>query len=51
MIEKGYLLRYINITIAHTNLFYLKQKFSHLVFLVEMVETKPEESECLYSQG
>ena len=45
---KKYLLHHINITIAHTNLILLKQEFSHVVFLVERVETKPGESECLY---
>ena len=32
---KSYLLRHINITIAHKNLSLLKQVFSHVVFLVE----------------
>ena len=48
---KSYLLSHIKVTIAHTNLILLKQEFSHVVFLVERVETKDEGLECLYSQG
>ena len=50
MIEKSYLLCHINITIAHKNFLLMKQEFSHVAFLQHRVETKPGESECLYSQ-
>ena len=48
---KSYLLRHINIIIAHKNLILLKQDFSHVAFLQHRVKTKPGESECLYSHG
>ena len=47
---KSYLLRHINIIIAHRNLILLKD-LSHVAFLQHRVKTKPGESECLYSQG
>ena len=48
---KSYLLRHINIIIAHKNLILLKQDFNHVAFLQHRVKTKPGESECLDSQG
>ena len=50
MIEKSYLLRHINMAIAHKNLLLLKQEFCHIAFLQHSVETKLEKSKCLYSQ-
>ena len=47
---EGSLLCHINITIAHQNFILLKQEFCHVAFLQHKVETKPGESECLYSQ-
>ena len=47
--KKSYLLRHINITIAHKNLILLKQ-VSHVVFLRHRVEPKPESGNaCIVS--
>ena len=50
MTEKSHLLRHINVTITHKNLILLKQEFSHVAFWQHRVETKPGETDCLYSQ-
>ena len=47
---KSYLLRHINIKIAHKTLILLKQEFSHVALLQHRIETKPVESERLYRQ-
>ena len=47
---KSCLLRHITMTIAYKTLILLKQEFIHVAFLQHRLETKPGESECLYSQ-
>ena len=47
---KSYLLCHINITIAHKNLILLKQRFSHVEFSQQRVETNPEGgNDCIVS--